>query len=114
MTDEATSDDPAHDEPVERTTRAGDVRRMADAAREATWGDTDASRSIVPGVLSGDVGPKGRVAAQLRGLSRIERGSGDVPRGTGSSGGGLLVLGVMLLVAVVLLAIVGVLGWLLG
>lgn len=91
---------------------SADLRHAAAANREATWGDGERPAARVPGLLSGDVGPKGRVSAQLRDLSRAERRArGQVPRGaTGGSGAWLLVP--MFAVALVLLGVVVLMGWL--
>lgn len=95
------------------SSRRGELDRMARQHAEATWGDGTARRSIVPGVVSGDVGPKGRISAGLRSLSRDQQASGDhVPRGTTARGGALLVLLPMLAVAATLFAIVGLVIWL--
>jgi hypothetical protein len=95
--------------------RAGDLARLSQEAEAATFGDDESGRSVVPGVFSGDLGPKGRVAGQLRALSRRERATyGEVPRGTVAPGGGLLLLLPMLVIALVIIGIVVLLGWLLG
>lgn len=86
---------------------------MAREHAEATWGDGRRRRSIVPGILSGDLGPKGRISSRLRSVSRAQHaGRDEVPRGTTSPGGALLVLLPMLAVAATLLAIVGLVIWL--
>jgi hypothetical protein len=111
-------DDHAHGEPHERrdaAARAGDLDAMAGDAADATYGDTDERRARVPGWLSGEVGPKGKVSAQLRENARTERPAhGEVPRGTVSSGGAHLVLLPMLVIAVLLIAVVALVGWLLA
>jgi len=104
---------PSEDQP-DRATRSGNLRRLATENREATWGDTDGARGVVPGIVSGDVGPKGRISAQLRGLSRRERAAGDVPPGTNVDGTGALMLGVMLAIAFALIVVVVLVGWLLA
>lgn len=114
MPDQPSNSDatPEHDR-RDAGTRAADLARLAEANDEATFGDEDGARTLVPGVLSGDVGPKGKVSSQLRGLSRRERATyGEVPRGTTSPGGFLMLLLPMLAVALVLLGIVVLLGWL--
>lgn len=95
-------------------TRAGDLARLADASADATYGeDEKTGRAMVPGVLSGDVGPKGRVSAQLRGLSRRERATyGEVPRGAVAPGGNRFLLLPMLGIPLLLLALVALVGWL--
>ena len=95
--------------------RAGDLDRMASEARDATFGEADTGRVRVPGIISGDLGPKGRIAAQHRELSRSQRDRlGEVPPGTVAPRGGLLVLVPLLLVALALVAVVVLLGWLLA
>lgn len=85
---------------------------MAQEHEDATWGDTDASRAVVPGIISGDVGPKGKVAAQLRDVTRGERARrDDVPRGTVARGGPLLVLLPMLAIAAVVIIVVAIIFW---
>ena len=92
--------------------RPENLEEHARAAEDATWGDSLTGRARVPGVLSGDVGAKGKVAAQLRDLSRTERSSyGEVPRGTVAPGGGRYILLLMFIVAFVLLGFVVLLGW---
>lgn len=92
-----------------------DLRRMADEASDATWGDTPKGRVIVPGVLSGEVGPKGRISAQMRSISRTERAQyGEVPPGAVAPGGHLLLLVPMVVFALVVLALAVLLGWLLS
>lgn len=104
--------DPQHAEPRDAAAHAGDLARMAEASDDATFGDEDAAKTRVPGILSGDVGPKGKVAAQLRGLSRHERATyGEVPRGTTSSGGFAYLLLPMLAFAIVVLGLVALLAW---
>lgn len=91
----------------------GDLQRLAEANATATWGDSDRDRVRVPGILSGDVGPKGKVAAQLRSLSRSERATlGEVPYGTNVPGTGRLVLLPLLAIAVVLALVVALIFWL--
>ena len=93
--------------------RSGDLARMAEANTEATFGTTDAASSRMPGVISGDVGPKGKTSAQLRALSRSERATyGEVPTGSVSPGGAKLLLLPMLAIAAFLIALVVLLGWL--
>lgn len=96
---------------------ADDDRRQlaarAEAAEAATWSSGDEGPGPMPGLLAGEVGPKGHAGARLRELSRTERASwGDVPRGTTSPGTGRYVLGAMLCVAVVLLLAAALIGWL--
>lgn len=104
---------PAEPKRSDPAARADDLARHAAAAADATFeDDEDARQRMVPGVLSGDVGPKGRVSAQLRDLSRKERSSyGEVPRGTMVPGGGRLLLGMMLGFAFVLLLLALFIGW---
>ncbi|MCW2972606.1 MAG: hypothetical protein JWN72_879 [Thermoleophilia bacterium] len=105
---------PAPDDAAEAHARQlGDLQRLAAANEEATWGDTERGRIRVPGILSGDVGPKGKVAAQLRSLSRSERAHlGEVPYGTNVPGSGRLVLLPMLAIALVLALVVALIFWL--
>jgi hypothetical protein len=95
---------------------AADLARRAQAATDATFSEDESTgRTLVPGVISGDVGPKARIAAQHRALSRTERTTyGDVPRGTVVPGGGLLLLVPLVVFALVILAVVFGLGWLLS
>lgn len=110
MEDETSNAD--RDEPPAGRPGAHDLARLAKQQQEATWGETGAARGAVPGVLSGDVGPKGRVSAQLRSLSREQRGAGSVvPRGTTSGTGGGTLLAAMLLVAVAIFALAGLVAW---
>lgn len=101
------------DDPHEaRGAERGSLHELADASREATFGDTGAGKAWVPGVISGDLGPKGKVAAQLRDLSRAERSRlGEVPRGVQSDGTGRYVLGAMALIVVVLVVLVALIVW---
>ncbi len=100
----------------ERTDAAGQAENLeehAEAATEATWDDQEVGRHVIPGIVSGDLGPKGRVAAQLRDLSRRERSSyGQVPRGTTHGDGLRILLLPMLGIVVVLLLVVALIGWL--
>ncbi len=101
------------DEP--RNPRDTDLERHADDARDSTWDDQEVGRHVIPGVVSGDFGPKGRVAAQLRDLSRRERRSyGQVPRGTTHGDGLRYLLLPMLGIAALLILVVVLLGWLLA
>jgi hypothetical protein len=103
----------AGEDPDEHERQSGELRRLAAANEDATWGDADRSRLRVPGVFSGEVGPKGKVSAQLRSLSRAERGTlGSVPYGTTVPRTGRLVLIPLLLIAAALLALVALLVWL--
>lgn len=105
----------ARDPQERRDVERGSLRELADANREATFGETGAGRSIVPGVISGDVGPKGRVSAQLRDLSRSERQRlGEVPRGVQADGTGRYVLGAILLVVLALIGVLALLVWLMS
>lgn len=96
--------------------RAGDLARMAKAAEDATFGmdgEEAPARVIVPGVISGDVGPKGRISADMRALSRSERATyGEVPPGAVTPGSGWILLVPMILIAVLLIAAVVLVGWL--
>lgn len=105
------SSEPEH-ERRDAAARAGDLDAMARANEAATFGDTDEARTIVPGVLSGDLGPKGRVSAQLRDLSRTERSQyGEVPPGAVSPGGGAYLLLPMIIIALVLIALAALVIW---
>ena len=99
---------------AERThERASDLQGSANANRDATWGSTDAARGAVPGLISGDLGPKGRVSAQLRDLSRSERQRyGQVPRGTNVPGTGRYLFAMFAVLVLVLLALAVLIGWL--
>lgn len=114
--DDAATDERAADPSrTDAAARASDLAAMSDAASDATWGEGDAGRNVVPGVLSGDLGPKGRVSAQLRDLSRRERSSyGEVPPGAVQPGGFGLLLLPMLGIALALVALVALVGWLLS
>lgn len=113
-------DGDGHSDPIDavdpheaREAARGSLHELADASREATFGETGAGKAWVPGVISGDLGPKGKVAAQLRDLSRAERSRlGEVPRGVQADGTGRYVLGAMLLIVIGLSAIVALLVWL--
>jgi hypothetical protein len=113
MTDE--SPDQASSEPQERrdaAARSSELDRMARESADATFGRTG-NRPKVPGVISGDLGPKGTVSAQHRELSRTQRDRlGEVPPGTVARGGGRLVLVPMLVAAALLLGIAALIGWL--
>ncbi|MCW2924543.1 MAG: hypothetical protein JWM98_1947 [Thermoleophilia bacterium] len=93
--------------------RAGDLDAMARSAQDATFGTTDGSRTVVPGVLSGDVGPKGQISAQMRANSRKERATyGEVPPGSVAGGSGKVLLLPMLAIGFGLIALVVLVGWL--
>lgn len=100
------------DEP--RNPRDTDLDQHAEAATDATWENQEVGRHVIPGIVSGDLGPKGRVSAQLRDLSRRERSSyGDVPRGTTHGEGGVRYLLLpMLGIAAFLLLVVAIIVWL--
>jgi hypothetical protein len=104
---------PSEHQRSDAAARPGDLAQHAKAATDATFeDDEDAKQRMVPGLLSGDVGPKGRISAQLRDLSRTERSSyGEVPRGTMVPGGGRLLLGMMLGFAFALLVLALLIGW---
>jgi len=92
--------------------RVSDLHGAVVANQDATWGDTKASRGVVPGIISGDVGPKGVVSAQLRGLSRVERATyGEVPSGAVTPGTGRFLLAFMLGVVVVIVLVVALVIW---
>ena len=111
--DDAPASSTSGDDPDERTARAGELRRLAAANEEATWGDSERSAIRVPGLISGDVGPKGKVGAQLRALSRAERRNlGEVPSGTVVPGTGRFVLLPLLIIAFVLVLAVAAIIWL--
>ena len=100
------------DEP--RNPRETELDEHAKAATDATWENQEVGRHVIPGIVSGDLGPKGRVSAQLRDLSRREKSSyGEVPRGTTHGEGGLRYLLLpMLGIAAFLLLVVVFIGWL--
>lgn len=103
---------PAEPRRSDAAARAEELEEHAGAAADATWGDSLTGRARVPGMLSGDVGPKGKVSAQLRELSRTEGSSyGEVPRGTVAPGGGRYILLMLFVIAFVLLGFVVLLGW---
>lgn len=108
------SQQPAEPERPDAAARAGDLARHAAAATDATFDDDEAtSRRIVPGVVSGEVGPKGRISARMRDLSRTANAEyGEVPRGTTSDGGGRYLLATMLALALGALALAALIGWL--
>lgn len=93
---------------------------MASEAVEATFSHRENSqkntrtRIRMPGILSGDIGPKGEVSAQHRDLSRTQRRRlGDVPQGGVAPNSALILLAPMLFIVVLLLALAALLGWLL-
>lgn len=102
-------------EPSDPRDQAADLDRMAADARDATWGSGHSPRSSMPGLLSGDLGTKGTIAAQHRELSRRERASHSrVPSGAMHEGGARYLLLPMLGIAAGLLLLVVALVWLLG
>lgn len=104
--------DEHHDHDEARSKQRGALHELAEANSEATWGDSEVGTTRVPGVLSGDVGPKGKISAQLRSLSRSERSRmGEVPRGTIVDGTGRYILLAMMLIVAVLVAIVAFIWW---
>lgn len=108
-----TADEAAH-ERRDAAARADDLERQARDAADATWGETGSRRARVPGVLTGEIGPKGTVGSQLRDLSRAERARrGEVPPGAIDGPGGRLALLTMVAIALLLLLGVAALGWLL-
>jgi hypothetical protein len=108
------SQQPAEPERSDAAARAGDLAAHAKAAEDATFDDDeDTARRIVPGVFSGDVGPKGRISAQMRDLSRTAQAKyGEVPRGTTTDRGGRYLLGTMLALALGAAALALLIGWL--
>ncbi len=104
---------PGVDHAFDARANAENLDAHADAVTDATWADQEVGRHVVPGIVSGDLGPKGRVSAQLRDLSRRERSSyGEVPRGTTHGDGGFrYVLLPMLAIAFVLLLVVALIMW---
>jgi hypothetical protein len=97
-----------------RNPRDTDLDKHAEEVTDATWDDQEVGRHVVPGIVSGDLGPKGRVSAQLRDVSRRERQTyGQVPRGTTHGQGGLRYLLLpMLGMALVLLLVAVLIAWL--
>jgi hypothetical protein len=96
-----------------RAVERGALSEIADANEDATWGDTDAGKAWVPGVISGDLGPKGKVSAQLRHTARAERSQyGEVPYGAIAPGTGRYLLVAIGAVVLVLVAIVALIFWL--
>lgn len=105
--------DDHHHEHDAREAQHGNLHEQASANRDATWSDTDAPRARIPGVLNGEAGPKGRISAQLRDLSRTERSRyGEVPRGMIVDGTGRYVALAIGVVIVVLIALIVLIGWL--
>jgi hypothetical protein len=106
--------DPVSDFATERS----DLTAHASAAQDAIWGERerdDDPRHHIPGFISGDMGAKGEVSAQLRDLSRHERDRyGDVPHGSVGPAGAKLILLPMLALAAGLLALAFLIGWLIG
>lgn len=89
------------------------TNELAEANSEATWGETKSGKTWVPGVISGDLGPKGKVSAQLRGLSRVEREHiGEVPYGMQVEDSGKYVFIAIFSILLVLSAIVALVWWL--
>lgn len=113
--DDGSRDDPEDQPPPERrdaAARSEELDLLAREAADATWGETGSRRGRVPGVLSGEVGPKGTIGSQLRDLSRAERASGgEVPPGAVDSHGGRLALATMVGLALLLLLVIAVVGW---
>lgn len=106
-------DDPSTPERTDAAARAGDLARMSREAEEATFGDKDAARARMPGVLSGDLGPKGVVSARHREQSRVDRAArSEVPYGAVEPGGLGFLLLPMIAIALALLAFVVLIGWL--
>lgn len=93
--------------------KAENLDAIAGANEQATWENQEIGRHVIPGIVSGDLGPKGRVSAQLRDLARREKSSyGEVPRGTTYGDGGFrFVLLPMLGIAVVCLMVVALMWW---
>jgi len=113
--DASTPVEPTPEGRREASDHAGDLKRMASDAADATWGDQPTGKVRVPGVLSGDLGPKGDVSSQLRDLSRRERATyGEVPHGSVEPGGARLLLLPMLGIAALLVLLVVLAGWLLS
>lgn len=97
----------------DHATKRGALSEISEANSEATWGDTDGGRAWIPGVVSGDVGPKGKMAAQLRHTSRSERAKyGEVPYGVNAPGTGRFLIAAMGGIVLVLAAIVALIVWL--
>lgn len=107
------ANDEARPERRDAAARSDDLDRQAREAADATWGETGSARARVPGVLTGEVGPKGTVGSQLRDLSRVERITrGEVPPGAVDPQGGRLALLTMLGIALLVLLLAIGLGWL--
>ena len=105
--------DGEQDDMPDRDAERGALHEIADVNSDAMWGDTDAGRAWVPGVVSGDLGPKGKVAAQLRHTSRSERRTyGEVPYGVAAPGTGRYVLIGIFGVVAVLIGVVALIFWL--
>ena len=105
---------PRDDDPSSRREQREDLHRLAAAHEDAVWGRGKGSftRRVgqsVLGLFTGDIGGKGPIAADLRGMSARNRRSGDqVPYGTAADGGGRYIfafIGVVVLAAAALLAL---------
>ena len=100
--------------------RRGDLARQARQAEDATFAGEEADgagggldRIPGAGLVTGDLGPKGRIASRHRSLSR--RASLDreeVPPGTTTPGTGRYLLATMLLLALGALGLALLIGWL--
>lgn len=114
--DDRSRDDGFDEAPQQRrdaAARPEDLDRQAREAADATWGETGSPRARVPGVLTGEIGPKGTVGSQLRDLSRTERARrSEVPPGAVDSRGGRLALLTMIGLALLMIGVATALGWL--
>lgn len=105
--DDATSTGPDHAD------RVADLDALATENQNATWGETRGGSAWVPGVISGDLGVKGKISAQLREQSRRERQARrSVMPGATTPGSAWLVLMPMLFIAAALVAIIVLIVWL--
>jgi len=106
-------DDPSDPAESQRAKR-DDLSAIAREQQDAVWGEEDGARGRgAPGMdaLLGQVGPKGTIDSQLRGITRTQRGADrEVPFGTAVPGTGRY----LLLLIVGTIAVVGVLLFLLG
>ncbi|MCW2960700.1 MAG: hypothetical protein JWM90_1087 [Thermoleophilia bacterium] len=105
--DDATPTGPDHAD------RVADLDALANENRDATWGETRGGSAWVPGIISGDLGVKGKISAQLREQSRRERQERrSVMPGATTPGSARIVLLPMLAIAAGLVAVIALIVWL--
>lgn len=100
------------------TERAADLTTEAQVQNDAIWSSPSARRShrsALLGYITGEVGPKGDVSANLRELSRSQRTrlGADVPHGTTTPGTGRYILAAVAALIALLSGFVAVIAWLL-